>query len=185
MGVAKSKKVNESEDWRELRSKRPSNPYEKVLLDMILRLKDEIRPDDFSDIADDTDQWDETRSKELVREITAARKWLLSELRRFGLSAENRFLLCRTLYEKAAAEPSQAALRLLCYVFCDGGVLLNAASESCPLAEVAEDWSVIRKNAEELYAELSARKQMSVRFRNLLERLKEIRPVTPVSRFVE
>ena len=181
MGVAKSKKVNESEDWRELRSKRPSNPYEKILLDMILRLKDEITPDNFPDIADDTDQWDETRSKELVREITAARKWLLSELRRFGLSAENRFLLCRTLYEKAAAEPSQAALRLLCYVFCDGGVLLNAASESCPLAEVAEDWSVIRKNAEELYAELSARKQMSVRFRNLLERLKEIRPVTPVS----
>lgn len=111
-------------------------------------------------------------------EAANARERFLSEARRFGLPVENRFMLTQTLCEKAEAEPSQALLRLACYILCDTGVLLDMNTESRSPEEDVAGWQIVRKDAEELYAQLSARKRMSAQFRELLERLKKTRPVS-------
>ena len=82
------------------------------------------------------------------------------------------------MYEKAASEPSQALLRLLCYILCDDGTLLDTDPDHHTQAENALNWKRVHQYSEELYAMLSARKQTAVLFSDALERLKQFRPST-------
>ena len=164
--------------------KKSSDAYEEMLNGLMRRILrgETISMLDFLDTLDDlSEEPDETPTDEEIREAADAREWFLSELRRFGLPLEARHTLCRTLYEKAKAEPSQALLRLLCYILCDDGTLLDVDPELHLPEQDALCWQRIRRDAETLYAKLSLWKQMSVRFGELLEKLKEIRSVAPAS----
>ena len=104
--------------------KKSSDPYEEMLNGLKRRILngETISMMDFLYVLDDlADEPDEIPTDAEIREAADAREWFLSELRRFGLPLETRHTLCRTLYEKANAEPSQALLRLLCYILCDDG----------------------------------------------------------------
>ena len=185
--AADNSKTSKLWNWRLLRNNKPSDPYEKLLKDMMERtLNGEVIAfDEFLDAEDElSEEPDSPPSKKDIQEAIDGKAWFLSELRKFGLSVENRFLLCQELYEKAAAEPSMALLRLLCYILCDTGVLLDADSENdspeddiTAQREQVTEWNVTRKDAEILYAELSARKRMSVQFGEILTGLKKIKSV--------
>ncbi len=185
--AADNSKTSKLWNWRLLRNNKPSDPYEKLLKDMMERtLNGEVIAfDEFLDAEDElSEEPDSPPSKKDIQEAIDGKAWFLSELRKFGLSVENRFLLCQELYEKAAAEPSMALLRLLCYILCDTGLLLDADSESdspeddiTAQREQVTEWNVTRKDAEILYAELSARKRMSVQFGEILTGLKKIKSV--------
>ena len=188
IGAADDSKSLKLWNWRLLRNKKPSDPYEKLLKNMIERtLNGEVIAfDEFLDAEDELSKEADNPppSEKDTREAIDGKAWFLSELRKFGLSIENRILLCQELYEKAAAEPSMALLRLLCYILCDTGLLLDADSESdspeddiTAQREQVTEWNVTRKDAEILYAELSARKRMSVQFGEILKRLKKIKSV--------
>ena len=164
--------------------KKSSDPYEEMLNGLKRRILngETISMMDFLYVLDDlADEPDEIPTDAEIREAADAREWFLSELRRFGLPLETRHTLCRTLYEKANAEPSQALLRLLCYILCDDGTLLDIDPELHSPEQDALCWRRIRREAETLYAKLSLWKQMSVRFGELLEKLKELRPVALAS----
>ena len=147
--------------------KKSSDPYEEMLNGLMRRILrgETISMLDFLDTLDDlSDEPDETPTDEEMREAADAREWFLSELRRFGLPLEARYELCRTLCEKAKAEPSQALLYLLCHILCDDGTLLDIDPELHSPEQDALCWRRIRREAETLYAKLSLWKQMSVRF---------------------
>lgn len=169
-------------NWRLLKHKKPTGPYEEMLNGMIQRtLAGEIIPfDEYLDAEDELSEEPDgpPPSEEEIREASNARERFLSDAQRFGLPVENRFMLTQTLCEKAQAEPSQALLRLACYILCDTGVLLDMNPESHSPEENVAGWQIVRKDAEELYAQLSARKRMSAQFGELLERLKKIRPAS-------
>ena len=172
-------------NWRLLKHKKPTDPYEEMRNDMIRRtLAGEIIPfDEYLDAEDELSGEPDAPppSEEEIREASNARERFLSEARRFGLPVENRFMLTQTLCEKARAEPSQALLRLACYILCDTGVLLDMDPESHSPEEDVAGWQIVREDAEELYTQLSARKRMSAQFGELLERLKKIRPAGGLS----
>ena len=174
------KKPSRFWNWRLLRHKKPSDPYEELLNSMIQRtLAGELIPfDEYLDAEDELFEQPEPPppSEEEIREAAEARERFLSEARRLGLPVEDRFMLTQTLLEKAETEPSQALLRLACYILCDTGGLLETNSADCSPEEDVAGWKVTRKDAEELYAQLSARKRMSAQFGELLERLKKTRP---------
>ena len=167
--------------------KKSPDPYEEMLNGLIRRAArgETISMMDFLDTLDDlTEEPEETPSQREIQEAAEARQWFRAELERFGLPVNNRYQLCVKLYEKSAAEPSPELLRLLCYILCDTGTLLDLDPELHAPEQDALCWRKIRREAEALYAHLSDRKQMSVRFRNLLERTKKAAGSGPSSESV-
>ena len=166
-------------NWRLLRYEKPSDPYEELLNDMIQRTSggEIIAFDEFLDAMDElSEEPDEPQPTEAeIREAAAAKERILSEMRRFELPIENRLLLSTALYEKALKEPSQALLRLICYMLCDSNLLWNPNPEDRSPEDDVNEWKTMRRGAAILYADLSARKRMSVQFGELLERLKQFR----------
>ncbi len=103
-----------------------------------------------------------------IREAAEARADFLKRLGSFGLSPDDRFLLCENLYGKAVKAPSDALLRLYCELVCDRGYLLDLdrsgrTDEQDALCRLRQ-----KKLSAALYAYLSMRRQQSERFRETL-----------------
>ena len=159
--------------------RRSANPCDEMLKKLTRRtLRGEsVNFQDYLYALDDlVDEPEAVATEEEITTAKEARERFRDEMERFGLPLEPRFTLCQALYEKAQAEPSQALLRLLCYILCDDGTLLDIDPESHSPAQDALNWKIVCQNAEELYAKLSAQKQMSARFTALVEKLQRFRP---------
>ena len=155
--------------------KKSTDPYEEMLNGLMRRVLhgEDISMFDFLDTLDDlSEEPEESPSEQEIQAAAEGRKRFREELARFGLPIENRHLLCQQLCARASEQPSPELLRLICYLFCDTGTLLDLDPEAHSPEQDALCWRRIRKEAEELYARLSSQKQMSVRLREVLKRTK-------------
>lgn len=159
--------------------------YDQSLNDMLLRTaRDEIIPfDEWQGLVEDLDEEQENSSDiattlrerglnlpVLLKQADEARTAFLAALDRHGLPLEDRFKLCRLLYERVQGEPSDELLRLYCDIVCDGGFLLDIERGE---DEGAVCWLYGKEDADELYDYLSERRQINSRTREILERAKE------------
>ena len=158
--------------------KKSPDPGEEILNNLMRRAVrgETITMMEYLEAMEDlSEEPEETPSRREIQDAVEARHWFRAELDRFGLPIDNRYQLCVKMYERAEKEPSPELLRLLCYILCDVGTLLDLDRDPdfhSPEQD-ARCWRKTRKDAEELYANLMGRKQMSVRFRDLLERTKK------------
>lgn len=165
----------------------PPDKYDQIFDDMIHRtVAGEVIPfDEWQDLVDDLE--DERESAPdietilrehgltlpvLVERAETARRTFLDTLRRYGLPPENRFELCRLLYERAKEAPSDELLRLYCDIVSDGGFLLDMERAG---GEGAVCWLYGKKDSDALYDYLSERAQINTFSRKALEEARNVR----------
>ena len=162
---------------------RDRDAYEKLLDEMLNRtLQGELIPfDEFLDALDELSEEPERIPTEVeISEAEKARIHFLKELEAFPLPWKQRFTLCKEICRIANQRPSQKLLRLLCYVICDTGVLLDLDRSIHSPAQNALVWPEIQRDAEEMYSILTERKRQIHRFHNTIKQVKfrysEMRP---------
>ena len=165
----------------------PPDAYDQIFDDMIRRtLEGEAIPfDEWQDLVDDFE--DEQKNAPdieailqahsltlpvLVDRAETARKTFLETLHRYGLPPEDRFELCRLLYERVKEAPSDELLRLYCDIVSDGGFLLDMERAG---DEGAVCWLYGKEDADALYDYLSERAQINSLSRKALEEAQNIR----------
>lgn len=162
------------------------NQNDQTINDMIRRtLEDEMIPfDEWQDLLEDIDaEWDSAPDaeailrehglsmEELAKQAKGAREDFRVTLCRYDLPFDDRFNLCRWLYEAAKEAPSAELLRLYCDIVCDDGYLLGTDRDN-------EDficWLHRKADADALYAYLSERVVMNTHAREILENAKKIK----------
>lgn len=110
-----------------------------------------------------------------IQSASAARNDFFVRLSRAGLSIGNRFRLCEELYIRAANKKNSDLMRLYCEIVCDSGFLLDMDREDRTAEQDACCWLRQSKEVEGLYALLAARKQMSVRFQEVVKQAKKVK----------
>lgn len=164
----------------------PLDEHDLALNDMVHRtLEGEAIPfDEWLNLVDDLDEDTEDAPNidailqeygltltDLEGQAEAARKGFVDTLRRYGLPQDDRFALCRLLYERAKETPSDELLRLYCDIVCDDGFLFDTEWIG---TDEAVCWLMEKEDADALYSYLSERMEESLRFRKILEKAKEI-----------
>ena len=165
----------------------PSDKYDQIFDDMIRRtLEGEAIPfDEWQDLVDDLEDEQEKAPDieailqahgltlpALVERAETARRTFLETLHRYGLPPENRFELCRLLYERVKEAPSDELLRLYCDIVSDGGFLLDMERAG---DEGAVCWLYGKEDADALYDYLSKRAQMNSLSREALKEAGKVR----------
>ena len=118
--AADNSKTSKLWNWRLLRNNKPSDPYERLLKDMMERtLNGEVIAfDEFLDAEDELSEEADSPppSEKDTREALDGKAWFLSELRKFGLSVENRFLLCTKRRRRSRRWPYCGCYAISCAI---------------------------------------------------------------------